>query len=368
MTTHLTDSTTDTITHDLDEAAIEAFAEKVFGDLAGAHAVFMAALGDRLGLFTDLADRGPAGSSDLAQRTGLAERYVREWALGMAAAGYLDRDAHGTFSLPGQHVPVLADEGGPLFLGGMIDDYSATFGDGYRQLLDSFGTGEGIAQEDFPDAQRTIERLTAPWHGHALVQEWLPLAPDVELLLSAGGTLCDVGCGHGQAVIALARAFPQARFVGVDVYEPAVAEARRRAEAAGVADRVTFQRADASTDLPGTFDVVTVFDVLHDARDPEGILRTARAALRAGGRFLAVDIDAADDPAENTGPLGTMIYGLSLEYCLPVSMHDGGTGLGTAGLSPQVLTRMASAAGFADVRKVEITDPLSALYVLTPAE
>ncbi len=352
----------------LDEAAVEAFAEKVFGDMVGAHTVFMAAIGDRLGLFRDLAEQGPATSAGLAARTGLAERYVREWALGMTAAGYLERDAaSGAFSMPAHHVPVLAEEAGPAFAGSAFFDYSTNYGDGYGRLLEAFATGEGLPQDAFPAAQTAIDRFTAPWFVHGLVQQWLPGMPEIEAALRTGGSLCDVGCGQGHAVVRLAQAFPEATFVGYDVYPPAVEAARRRAREAGVEDRVRFEVADATTGLPGRFDVVTVFDVLHDSRDPGAILRAIHAAVVPGGYVVAVDIDVSDDPAENVGPGAAMVYGLSLEYCLPVSLHDGGAGLGTAGLPYGLLTELATAAGFGEVRRMEIDDPLNTLYVLRPS-
>ncbi len=351
---------------DLDRAAVEVFAEKVFGDVAGAHTVFMAAIGDRLGLFRDLAERGPATSRELAARTQLAERYVREWALGMTAAGYLERDpASGTFSMPAHHVPVLAEEGGPAFAASAFYDYSTSYGDGFGRLLDAFGTGEGLAQDAFPEAQASIERLTAPWFVNGLVQQWLPRLPELEEVLRAGGSLCDVGCGQGHALLRLAEAFPDARLVGYDIYAPAVETARRRAAEAGVADRVRFDVVDASHGLPGRFDVVTVFDVLHDSRDPAAILGSVHDALVPGGRLVVVDVAVPDDPAENVGPGAAMVYGLSLQYCLPVSLHDGGAGLGTAGLPQALLTELAQAAGFTDVRRMEIDDPINTLYVLT---
>ncbi len=352
---------------DLEAAAVETFAGKVLGDVAGAHIVFMGAIGDRLGLFRDLAERGPATSAELAARTHLSERYVREWALGMTAGGYLDRDrASGTFSLPAHHVPVLAEEAGPTFLANAFYDYATNFGAQYQALLEQFATGRGAHQDAFPEAQEAIERFTAPWFLHSLVQQWLPEHPEIESALRSGGSLCDVGCGQGQALITLARTFEEATFVGYDVYPPAIEEARRKAAEAGVADRVRFEVADAAQAVPGRFDVVTVFDVLHDSHDPGAILRSIHDALVPGGRFVAVDINVPDDPADNVGPVAALIYGASLQYCLQVSLHDDGAGLGTAGLSYELLTKLATDAGFTDVRRFEIDDPINTLYVLTP--
>lgn len=351
----------------VDEAAVEAFAEKVLGDMTGAYTFFMAGIGDRLGLFTDLAEHGPATSDELADRTGLAERYLREWLRGMAAAGYLDYDpATGRFDVPAHRVPVLAEEAGPAFLGSSFFNFSTNFGDSFHHLLDAFRTGAGVPQHVYGEAQEAIERFTAPWFTHQLVPAWLPLMPDVAAKFEAGASVCDVGCGHGRALITLAEAFPNSSFVGYDVHPPAVEAAQRNAQAAGVTDRVRFEVRDAATGIPGSHDVVTVFDVLHDSVDPAAILQSIRDALKPDGRFVCVDINCSDRPEENVGPIAAMIYGLSLEYCLPVSLNAGGTGLGTAGLPESLLTEMATKAGFTATRRVPIEDPLNNLYELTP--
>jgi 2-polyprenyl-3-methyl-5-hydroxy-6-metoxy-1,4-benzoquinol methylase len=358
----------ETLPIEVDEAAIEGFMERVLQDYAGANAFFMGAIGDRLGLFADLAANGPATSDELARRTGLAERYLREWLGGMAAAGYLTRDtATARYALPPAHGPVLAEEAGPWFLGAAFFDFSTNFGDTFRMLLDSFRSGAGIPQAAHgPEVAHSIERFTAPWYENLLVQTWLPAMPGVMSRLEAGAEVCDVGCGQGRALIALARSFPECSFTGVDAYEPAVASARRRAREAGVADRVSFEARDAGRGLPGRYDVITTFDVLHDAADPEGLLRAIHAALRPDGRYMCLEINCADRPEDNTGPIGTILYGLSLAYCLPVAMVDGGAGLGTLGLPQSRLAALAEAAGFTDVTRAPVDDPFCALYELTP--
>jgi 2-polyprenyl-3-methyl-5-hydroxy-6-metoxy-1,4-benzoquinol methylase len=352
----------------VDEAAVQPFMEKVFGDYAGANAFFMGAIGDRLGLFADLASNGPATSAELARRTGLAERYLREWLGGMTAAGYLTRQATTErYELPVDHAPVLAEEAGPWFLGAALFDFSTNFGDTFHMLLDGFRTGEGVPQEAHgAEVAHSIERFTAPWYENLLVPAWLPAMPDVLQRLDAGGTVCDVGCGQGRALVILAEAFPDCTFVGVDAYQPAIDAAVQRAKEAGVEDRVDFEVRDAARGLPGHYDVITTFDVLHDAIDPQGLLRAIHAALAPEGRYLCLEINCADRPEDNTGPFGTILYGLSLAYCLPVALAEGGAGLGTLGLPPSTLAELATAAGFADVTRAPIEDDFSALYVLTP--
>jgi 2-polyprenyl-3-methyl-5-hydroxy-6-metoxy-1,4-benzoquinol methylase len=352
----------------LEQAAVEAFAERVLGDYAGANAFFMAGIGDRLGLFKELAANGAATSDELATRTRLQERYVREWLGGMAAAGYLDYDpATGRYALPADHVPVLAEEAGPFFFGSAFFDFSTNFGETYRRLVDAFRDGGGVPQSEYgAEVAESIERFTAPWFEHMLVQQWLPLMPDTLAKLEEGAIVCDVGCGRGRALSKLAAAFPRSRFVGYDVYEPAIQAARARVQDAGVADRVRLEVRDAAQGFGERFDVVTTFDVLHDSVDPRGILSAIRSALSSDGRYICLEINCADRPQENLGPLGTVLYGLSLAYCLPVSLAEGGAGLGTLGLPESRLSELATEAGFSKVRRVPIDDPFNSVYELTP--
>jgi len=352
----------------VDEAAVEEFAEKVLVDYAGANAFFMASIGDRLGLFTELVENGTATSAELAQRTGLQERYLREWLQGMAAAGYLDYDPSTTgYTLPSAHAPVLAEEAGPAFFGCAFFDFSTNFGETYHRLLEAFRSGGGVSQEAYgQEVAASIERFTAPWFEHMLVEEWLPEMPAVATKLQEGASVCDIGSGRGRAVIKLAEAFPKSTFVGLDVYEPAVREAEAAAEKAGVADRVRFEVRDAAEGLGGRYDLITTFDVVHDSVDPAAILRSIRAALETEGRYVCVEINCSDRPEENAGPLGTVLYGLSLAYCLPVSLAEGGAGLGTLGLPESRLTELALEAGFSEVRRLPIDNPFNNVYEISP--
>jgi 2-polyprenyl-3-methyl-5-hydroxy-6-metoxy-1,4-benzoquinol methylase len=352
----------------LERAAVEAFQERVLGDYAGANAFFIASIGDRLGLFKELARNGSASSAELATRTRLQDRYLREWLGGMAAAGYLEYDpSTDRYALPAEHAPVLAEEAGPFFFGNAFFDFSTNFGDSYHDLLGAFRVGGGVPQAVYgAEVAESIERFTAPWFEHKLVDEWLPLMPDVLAKLEAGVVLCDVGCGRGRAIVKLAQAFPRSSFVGLDVYGPAVQAARSSAEAAGVTDRVSFEVRDVAQGLGASFEVVTTFDVLHDSADPRAILRAIRLALPPDGRYICVDINCSDRPEQNVGPLGTVMYGLSLAYCLPVSLAEGGAGLGTLGLPESRLTELAAEAGFAKVRRLEVDDLFNNVYEISP--
>src|SRR5262245_14007277 len=192
----------------VDQARVEAFAGRALGDAAGALPTCMRVLGDRLGLFRDLAAHGPATSAELARRVGVNERYAREWLGGMASAGYVTYDASArSFTLPPEHAPVLAEEGGPFFLGGLYAMFPSNVGIVDR-LAEAFRGGGGVPQsayrEDFWDG---LERFTAGWFENLLLPVWLPAMPAVHARLEAGAALADVGCGHGRAAIKLAQAY-----------------------------------------------------------------------------------------------------------------------------------------------------------------
>ena len=350
----------------MDENRAAEFTGRVLADTAAAATVVLAALGDRAGLFKNLAEHGPGTSGELASRTGLSERYVREWLAGMFAAGYLTYDdALGSYALPAEHVPALAAEPGPAFFGGVHQELIGAI-QRYDDVADAFHRGGGVRQADLhPDVWAGTSRFTAQWHQNMLVQQWLPLVPDTTAKLRAGARVADVGCGTGQALIALARAFPAITATGYDVHQPAVERARRAAAEAGLADRISFEVLDVAAGLPESFDVITTFDVVHNAVDPLGLLRSIRDALRPGGTYLCLEINCSDQAADNTGPIAALLYGFSILYCMTTSLAEGGEGLGTLGLPEPVLRQLAGKAGFAQVRYVEMDNPFNRLYELS---
>jgi 2-polyprenyl-3-methyl-5-hydroxy-6-metoxy-1,4-benzoquinol methylase len=346
-------------------AADAAFTGRVLGDTAAVATVVLAALGDRLGLFASLAAEGPATSDELAARTGTDERYVREWAAGLVAAAYLERDpVTGRIVLPAAHIPTLAQEAGPTFFGGVHQELVGGI-QRYHGVADAFRSGGGVALEDLhEDVWLGTERFTAGWHRNLLAQQWLPLMPDVEAKLRAGGRVADVGCGAGRGAVALAQAFPGCTVVGYDAHAPVVERARALAAEAGVADRVAFAVHDAADGLPERFDVITTFDVLHDAVDPQRLLTAIHDALIPGGAHVCLEINCADRAEDNVGPIATLLYGFSLLYCMTTSLAHGGAGLGTLGLPAARLRELAARAGFARVRRVEMDNPFNSLYEL----
>jgi 2-polyprenyl-3-methyl-5-hydroxy-6-metoxy-1,4-benzoquinol methylase len=350
-----------------DGAQIEEFAGRVVSDIAATMATLFCALGDKLGLFAALASGGAATPAELADRTGVSERYVREWLHGLAAAGYVELDrATGRFALPAAHATVLAEEGGPWFLAGGYQELA-----GMLLALDrveaAFRAGGGVPQAAYPDdAYRGMARFTQAWFDHRLLGDWLPLLPELQTRLEQGIRWADVGCGSGRAVIRLAEAFPASTIVGYDAFPAQIERARAAAEEAGVADRVRFEVADGSAGLPETYDVISTFDVVHDAVDPAGLVAGIRRSLADDGTYLWLEINCADDPADNTGPIATVMYGFSMLYCMTTSLAHGGAGLGTCGCPPAVVHDIGSASGFGSVRELPIGDPFNRLYALRP--
>jgi|RhiMetdeSRZDD1v2_1073273.scaffolds.fasta_scaffold232058_2 SAM-dependent methyltransferase len=351
----------------LDQAKMEAFVHKVLGDTSATLTTILAVLGDRLGLFKDLAAHGPATSDELASRLGMHERYAREWLGGMASAGYLEYEpATRRFTLPPEHAPALAQEGGPVFFGGIYQELPAVTGV-LDQLTVAFRAGGGVPQSAYSDQMWDgLERFTRIWFENLLTQQWLPAMPDVQAKLERGAQVADVGCGRGRALIKLAQTFPNSRYMGYDVFGPTIERATANARAAGVADRVRFAQRDVSKGLPEPYDVITTFDVVHDAVDPLGLLRTIRQGLRTDGIYVCLDINCSEKLEDNRGPLGALLYGFSVLYCMTTSLAGGGMGLGTLGFHEAKVRELCAEAGFSQVRRVPFDNPFNTLYEIRP--
>ncbi|HXS95872.1 MAG TPA: class I SAM-dependent methyltransferase [Candidatus Limnocylindrales bacterium] len=350
-----------------DHARQDAFVGKIMSDTSAAMTTVLASIGDRLGLFKDLSENGAATSSDLARRTGIQERYAREWLGGMATAGYVEYDPlSGQFRLPPEHAAALAQEGGPFFFGGIYQMLPPMVGV-MDQLVEAFRGGGGVPQSAYaPSFWDGLERFTAGWFENLLLQQWIPAMPDVEVKLRRGATVADIGCGRGRALIKLAQAFPASTYVGFDVFAPAIEQARERAAEAGVADRVQFRQMDAAKGLPERYDVISTFDVVHDAVDPLGLLRAIHAALQPDGRYICLDINCSEKLEGNAGPLGAMFHGVSILYCMTTSLSGGGAGLGTLGFHERKATEMCTAAGFSSIRRLPLENPFNNIYEVKP--
>jgi SAM-dependent methyltransferase len=308
---------------------VEAFMSRVAADQTAAYHAVLAYLGDRLGLWRALAAVETATSSELAARSGVEERYLREWLSGQAAAGYVTYDpVTERFSLPAAHAQVLGDEESPFTMAATYEVIAAVWASTDR-LAHAYATGEGVGwHEHDPRLFTGVERFFRTAYRNSLLTEWLPAIEGLVERLETGIRVVDVGCGLGTSTIMMAEAFPASSFVGVDYHEESVRRARAAAEAAGVADRVHFVVADAAS-YEGTYDLAIFFDALHDMGDPVGAVAHARSVLTPGGRLLAVEPYAEDGLGANlTNPVAAVFYAASSCLCVPHSISQGGSALG----------------------------------------
>ncbi len=339
---------------DIDIEAVQEFAQKVSGDLAIGHHSVQVYLGDRLGLWHALAAVPGATSEQLAERTGLAERYVREWLSAQAAGGYVTYNpADKGFTLPIAHALVLADDDSPAAMAGGFELLASVWAT-VDQLAHAYTTGEGVGWHEHDSRLFSgFERFFTPLYRASLVPEWLPAVDGLVERLEEGIEVLDVGCGTGAAMVILAEAFPNSSFVGVDYHEESVHRANAAAKAAGVADRVVFVK-ESATEYAGTYDLVCFFDALHDMGDPEGVLRHAREALKPGGVVMAVEPQAGDNLEDNLNPLGLIWYASGTSLCVPNSLSQGGPALGNQA-GPTRTLQVFTDAGFSSARHVADT-------------
>ncbi len=346
----------------IDWGKVKSFAGMMTNDLGAAMQGALSYIGDRLGLFKALAEAGSVTTAEFAARTGCNERYLREWLGAMTAAKYIDYDkTTQRYSMPAEHAMILANEDSPFYMGGfmqmIVPEVSLA-----PKLLDSFRTGKGIPQSEYPpEVFEGIERGSAPIYKHSLVRKWMPAMPQVVETLNNGGTALDVGCGSGRAIIALAQAFPKAKLFGYDGHQGSVERARANAKAAGVADRVTFDVVDCTKLPENQFDFIATFDVIHDSVDPVGLLKSIRGALKTDGTYLMVEVNVSNDVAENINPMGRMMYSASTLYCMTVSLAHGGAGIGAMMGEPKA-RELVQQAGFTRFTRLPIKDAFSVLY------
>jgi SAM-dependent methyltransferase len=340
----------------IDDAKLEAFVGQAVVDMGAAISGLLLHIGDRLGLYKAMAGSGPITSATLAQRTGTAERYVREWLGNQAAGGYvIYNPADSTYELPAEQAMVVANEDSPVFLGGAFETIASCYAD-HDVFVEAFRTGAGVGWQDHDHRLFSgVVRLFRPGYAAHLVDEWLPALDGVVEKLRSGASVADVGCGLGASSIIMAEAFERSTFVGFDIHEPSIQAARAAAAEAGVNQRARFEVATAK-DFPGNgYDLVCVFDALHDMGDPVGAARRIRQALAPDGTLLLVEPNAGDAVEHNLNPVGRTYYGLSTVICTPGSLaQEVGLGLG-AQAGERRLAIVLREAGFTHVRRATET-------------
>lgn len=321
---------------------------------ASLHAV-NAVIGDRLGLYRALLAVMPATSADVAAEAGVGERYVREWLAGQAAGGYVTHDpATGRFGLTEEQAFALAAPDGMQIAAAFhIPVAAARNAERITEAIRS-DRGFGWHQHD-PELFEGTERFFRPGYVANLTSSWIPALDGVEDKLRDGAVVADVGCGHGASTLLLGETYPRSRITGFDYHSPSIEQARKRATDAGLAARVSFEVA-AAADFPGAdYDLVAIFDALHDMPDPLGAARHIRDALRSDGTFLLVEPYAGDRLEDNLNPVGRLYYTASTVICVAHSMTaEPRTALG-AQAGEARLTEILGEAGFTRVRRAATT-------------
>lgn len=340
----------------IDQTKLESFLERAVGDLSAGYGGVMVSLGSKLGLYKALAGAGPVSAQELAARAGCAERYVREWLNAQAAGGYVDYHAvSDTYELTPEQALVLADEDSPVYIPHAWQVPASMWFD-EDKAIDAFRTGKGIA---WGDHDGRLYCGVAAFYKNAyrgsLVSEWLPALDGVVDKLEAGIAVADVGCGHGHSSILMAEAFPNSRFHGFDAHAASIDDARRNAEAAGVAGRACFDVAHAAGYPERGYDLICFFDCLHDMGDPLAAARHACDALAPDGTVMLVEPFANDRVEDNRSAVARLYYAASTTLCCAHAISEGGRLVLGAQAGEARLAAVFRKAGFTRFRRAAAT-------------
>jgi 2-polyprenyl-3-methyl-5-hydroxy-6-metoxy-1,4-benzoquinol methylase len=350
----------------IDQQKLNALLGQAVQDMGASLHAALIVIGDRLGLYRSMRDGKPVTPAELAARTGTSERYVREWLNANAAGNYVQYHAEsGSYSLSPEQAFVLALDNTPVHLPGFYHMLASAMKD-EEKLAEIFRTGKGFGWHEHEKGLfEGCERFFRPSYLANLTTSWIPALDGVEAKLSAGAKAADVGCGHGASTILMAQAYPKSRFVGFDYHAASIEQARIRADAAGVADRVTFEVAAAKS-FPGTgYDLVAFFDCLHDMGDPAGAATHVRAALAPNGTWMVVEPFANDDVSSNLNPVGRIYYSASTLFCVPASLsQEVALGLG-AQAGEARLREVITSGGFTRFRRAAET-PFNLVFEARP--
>ncbi|MGD2128583.1 MAG: class I SAM-dependent methyltransferase [Lysobacterales bacterium] len=336
---------------------LEQFAGKVMEDIGGAFSLLLAFMGDQTGIYRSLRDDGPATSVELARRCNVDERYLREWLSAQAAAGYVDYlPGNESFSLAPEKATVLAAEGDPACLQGFVQQIVAQFST-YEQAIDVFCSGAGRDwSEHHSCCFCATDRLFNPGYTTNLVSSWLPALDGVESKLRAGAKVADIGCGLGSSTVLMAEAYPNSVFHGFDFHPPSIKQSRQRAAELGVSGNTRFEALTAKEIPNDSYDLVCMFDALHDMGDPVGAARHIRECLTENGTLMLVEPLAGDELSDNLHLVGQIFYAASTLVCTPASKaQEVGLALGSQAGQAR-LEKVLREAGFTRIRRATETE------------
>jgi len=349
----------------MDKERVKAFADKVFGDMAGAMTSGLGFVGVKTGLFRAMAGKGPLTLEEVLGMTKLQSRYVEEWLKGMVCAGYLEYEPSAdTYLLPDEHAFLLASEETDHFMGGLFCMAPVLLRVAPRVAL-AFENGGGVPFEDYgPDGIEALDLINRGQYEQRFAGHWLKSLPAVVERLVAGGRVLDVGCGVGRVALTLAKAFPKAAIVGLDPDGESIRQASAAADAEGLSARVRFlSRGAAELGSEEKFDLITACDCVHDFAAPVETLNEIRALLKADGVLLVIEPKAADRLEDNRNAIGTMYYGFSVFHCMTQSLAQGGPGLGTCMGAGRAEALMREA-GFTRFEILDIRSQVLAFYAI----
>ena len=339
----------------LDQQKLDAFLGKFVGDLGATLHAGTVVIGEQLGLYKALAEK-PLNSAELAAKTSTSERYVREWLAAQAAAGYAMYDPKTSrYSLSEEQAFALATEGSPAYIPGAFQLALGAL-KSVPKIAQVFRSGLGFGwHQHHPWLFEGTEKFFRPGYAANLIASWIPALEGVEAKLKNGARVADIGCGHGASTILMAQSYPNSRFTGFDYHVPSIEWARKAAQAAGVADRVSFEVAPAKEYPGGDYDLVAMFDCLHDMGDPAGASAHVLKSLRPDGTWMIVEPFANDKIEDNLNPVGRVFYAASTLICTPCSKaQEVGRALG-AQAGEAVLREVVCAAGFSRFRRATQT-------------
>lgn len=351
-------------TETLDQTRTEAFAGEVVGALNNAFSTLMISVGQRTGLFDTLATLPPSTSEQIAKAAGLDERYVREWLGNMTVTRYVQHDpVKGTYFFPREHAASLTRAAGPGNLAAFAE-FLAQMGEVEDDVVEAFRKGGGVPYSKFDKFQELMRQESAQVFDGTLVDITLPLVGGLIAKLEAGIDVADVACGAGHAINVMARAFPKSRFIGYDFSEEGVGIGRAEAKDWGLTN-ASFELKDvASLDASKKFDLITVFDAIHDQAQPRKVLKAISASLKPDGVFLCADIAGDSTHAGNMDhPMAALMYAISTFHCMTVSLALGGEGLGTM-WGKQKAHELFREAGFTSVEERMVEGDILNVYYL----
>lgn len=339
----------------MNEDKLHALVGGILQDLGGAFSVPLVQIGEKLGIYQALSEAGPVTAEQLAEKTGLDKRYLREWLAAQAASKYVTYDAEtNAFSMTPEQAFVLANSDSPFYLAPAFGA-AAAFQRNEPLVRDAFQTGAGISWGDQSECLScAVAKFFRPGYQNHLVQAWLPAIAGMADKLEAGARVADIGCGHGITTMLMAKAFPNSEFIGLDFHEGSIREAESHAalhELPNLKYEVSLAK-----EAPGKYDLVTVFDCLHDMGDPVGGMKHIRESLNEGGACMIVEPMAGDSISDNLNPVSRLYYSASTMVCVPTSLaQETGAALGAQAGEATIRDVVVNGAGFSQLKRIAET-------------